>query len=86
MKLREACICALQRLRYTWKQVVTWLNGIGSLVALYALQNPVISDKLLGFIPAGHYRDIAAVALPVAWFWVVQKGKEIDRLRQQAPK
>lgn len=70
----------LQRLNRIRREFVSWLNGIGAVIALYALANPVVSDKLLGFIPED-YREIAAIALPVAWFWLVQKGKEVDRQR-----
>ena len=71
----------LQRLRRAWAQVQTWFNGLFTLVALYALQNPVVSDRMLAFIPEGLLREAVAVLGPIAMFWLAQKGKEIDRQR-----
>lgn len=71
-------VCFLERLNRIRKEMVTRLNAIGALLALYALANPVISDKVLGFVPEQH-RALAGVLLPVFWFWLVQKGKEVDR-------
>ena len=72
--------CILERLNRIRKEMVTRLNAIGALLALYALPNPVISDKVLGFVPEDH-RALAGILLPVFWFWLVQKGKEVDRNR-----
>jgi hypothetical protein len=80
MNIREMADCVLQRLKRIQKEIVTRLNAIGALIALYALANPVISDSVLGFLPEP-YRPVASVLLPIFWFWIVQKGKEIDRDR-----
>lgn len=70
----------LRRLNRIRKEMVTRLNAIGMLVALYALANPEVSDKILGFVPEGQ-RPIAAVVFPLIWFWLVQKGKEVDKAK-----
>lgn len=85
IRLRLIAACLLQRVRDAYWYVMTWLNSAASLVCLYALQNPVISDRVLFFIPEGTARDAASVILPLIWFWIVQKGKAIDEKRQAAP-
>lgn len=83
--MKEIVRRVIARVRAAYREVITWLNSGASLVALYALQNPVISDKVLFFVPDGALRQLAAVVLPIIWFWVVQKGKEIDKQRQAVP-
>lgn len=85
MRLADVTRCLLDRVRCAYRSIITWLNSLGALVAAYALQNPVISDRVLFFIPEGPMRDAASVILPIAWFWIVQKGKKIDEKRQAGP-
>ena len=79
--IRGIALCLLERLKAAYRSIVTWLNSIGALIAAYALQNQVISDRVLFFIPEGPARDAASVILPIVWFWIVQKGKKIDEKR-----
>lgn len=71
----------VDRLNKLRKEMVTRLNMLGALLALYALANPTINEKVLGFIPEGGLRETASILLPIAWFWLVQKGKEIDKAK-----
>lgn len=64
-------------------EVVTKLNAIGALLALYALSNPSINESVLGFLPSD-FQKIATVLLPLLWFMLVQKGKEIDKAKTVA--
>ena len=79
-KLKDIWANIWQRLNRIRKELVTQLNAIGALLALYALANHDVHEKLLGFVPEEH-RKLAAIILPIAWFWLVQKGKEIDKAR-----
>lgn len=72
------------RLRAAWAELITWFNGIFTLLALYALSNPQVSAMLLPFVPE-KWRSIAGVVLPIAMFWLAQKGKEIDKARDVGP-
>lgn len=75
-----ALLARFNRIR---KEVVTKLNAIGALLALYALSNPDINESVLGSLPSD-FQKVATVLLPLAWFWLVQKGKEIDKAKTVA--
>jgi hypothetical protein len=78
--ITDAGLNLLQRIKQALREVITWLNGLFTLVALYALAHHDVHEKLLPFIPE-NYRSAASVLLPLATFWLVQKGKEIDKAR-----
>lgn len=80
MRLAAIARCALGRVRQAYREIITWLNSIGALLALYALANPSSVQQFISAVPEP-YRQIAAIALPIGWFWLVQKGKEIDKKR-----
>jgi hypothetical protein len=82
--MKRIILCLLGRVRAAYRSILTWLNSIGVLIALYALANPQSVQQIIDAIPQP-YRQIAAIALPVAWFWLVQKGKAIDAKRQAGP-
>jgi hypothetical protein len=78
--VKDAGINWLQQFQRAWSQLLTWVNGVFTLVALYVMSDPTIHAKLLPFIPE-EWRAVSAVALPMVTFWIVQKAKEIDRQR-----
>jgi hypothetical protein len=78
--LKDFAINTLQRIRQALREVITWLNGLFTLIALYVMSNHDVNEKLLPFVPED-WRQVASVALPLLTFWIVQKGKEIDKAR-----
>jgi hypothetical protein len=70
----------LQRLSQAFGQIVTRFNALFTVLALYAMAHHDVHEKLLPFVPED-YRQIAGVILPIAFFWLAQKGKEVDRAR-----
>jgi hypothetical protein len=54
--------------------MLTKLNALGSILFAYALLNPDAASELLNLLPPSMKTPVA-VALPVAWFALVQFAK-----------
>lgn len=63
-----------------------WLNTLGSILLLYALNNPTAASELLGLLPP-EFRTPFALATPALWFLLVSYAKaRALKKAQQAPK
>jgi hypothetical protein len=62
------------RLRRAFSELLNWLNGIGSILLVYALANPTAASDLMNQLPE-KFKTPVALAAPAAWFCVVQFAK-----------
>lgn len=79
-QIKDVGINWFQQIRRAWTQLVTWVNGVFTLIALYVMSDQTIQAKFMPFVPEEHQAK-AAILFPLITFWIVQKAKEIDRQR-----
>jgi hypothetical protein len=64
----------IQKAQVAWGFLLTKLNALGSILLAYALLNPTAASDLLNLLPAS-LKVPAALAMPAAWFVLVQYAK-----------
>ncbi len=64
----------IAKLRTGWTFLLTKLNALGSILLAYALLNPAAANDLLNTLPP-KLKIPASLALPAAWFMLVQYSK-----------
>ena len=64
----------IERARRIAADLLNWLNGLGSVLLIYALNNPTAASDLMNQLPERLKTPVALMA-PVLWFVVVQYAK-----------